>query len=268
MAHYVIGDVQGCYQGLVALCQVIDFDPQRDTLYFAGDLVNRGPASLEVLRFIKALPHKIVVLGNHDLHLLALRANVIDFQKSHTLDDVLAAHDVDELIEWLRRQPLLYVDQQQRFALSHAGILPSWSVDQAIQLAHEVHQVLISDQWPKLMAIMYGNSPLQWSNDLEGNDRLRMIINVFTRMRFLTKEGKLDFDFDGTPQQSPEHLRPWYEMTHQHEDYRLYFGHWAALQAQVSNDHVQSLDAGYVWGGKLFCQRIDDGKCFEVKAYQ
>jgi bis(5'-nucleosyl)-tetraphosphatase (symmetrical) len=270
MAVYAIGDVQGCYDELVKLLDHINYDPTADQIWLAGDLVNRGPNSVDVLRFAKNNPENVrVVLGNHDMHLIAMSAN--NFQHQHhmdTLQQIFDADDCDELIFWLRQQPLIYHDQQLSFSMLHAGLPPQWTLSQAISYADEVHSVIRGDHWHAFFTDMYGNKPNQWSESLTGMERLRYITNCFTRLRYCHNDGRLALKFKGHPDQRPEGQTSWFDMPNRHtaED-RIIFGHWSTLgTGQYGN--VFSLDSGVVWGDKLTAVRIDQDpyQWFEVDA--
>jgi bis(5'-nucleosyl)-tetraphosphatase (symmetrical) len=279
MATYAIGDVQGCFESLLKLIDKIQFDPQHDFLWFAGDLVNRGPHSLEVLRFVKNLGDRaITVLGNHDLYLLALHSSENATAKSiknkegsaHTLDSVLTAPDVTDLLDWLRHQPLIHYDPSLNFALVHAGLAPQWDIFSAISYAHEVENVLRGEQFLELMHHMYGSQPNTWDNNLTGWDRLRFIINCLTRIRFCNKQGKLNFTMKGVPSSvvTSEFL-PWFDIPNrQSKKTRILFGHWSALTSETSKLSLRSdifhLDKGCVWGGALYALRLEDLQAFEV----
>jgi len=267
MPTYAIGDVQGCYDELQNLLSTINFDPDKDTLWFAGDLVNRGPRSLDTLRFIKQLPHVKIVLGNHDLHLLALHHGYS--HDDHDLDDILDAPDRDSLIGWLSTQPLLYVSKEHNAALTHAGIYPLWSLEDAQRYAREVETLLQGDTQKALIDNMYGNTPAVWSEDLTGWDRARFIINVFTRMRFCSAEGELELSTKGKPSEAPLGYAPWYTLPHKlPQDTRVLFGHWAALEGEVDTktgvENRIALDTGCVWGNALTALRIEDDNVFSV----
>ena len=265
MATYAIGDVQGCFDALQALLLKIHFDPTQDVLWFCGDLVNRGPDSLQTLRFVKSLEKKIVVLGNHDLHLLAVAYGTQPQNAGDTIDDILQAPDGEELLTWLRQQPLFYQDEGLNFNLVHAGIPPQWTLSQTLCYAQEVQSVLASNQFTAFIKHMYGNEPLQWSSELQGWDRLRYITNALTRLRFCTPQGQLDLvTKEGIDKQLPGYL-PWFAIQERcHRQDNIVFGHWASLLAQVTTPHVFALDAGCVWGGSLLALRLEDQRRYSV----
>ncbi|WP_035383247.1 symmetrical bis(5'-nucleosyl)-tetraphosphatase [Ferriphaselus sp. R-1] len=263
MATYAIGDLQGCYNEFRHLLERIDFDPARDRLWLVGDLVNRGPGSLEVLRFVRALGDAaITVLGNHDLHLLAVGAGVADLSRGDTLDELLRAPDRDELLHWLRRQRLLHAEGGH--VLVHAGLLPSWTVGQAVALAHEVEQALRGDDYASFLSCMYGNKPMGWSDELTGCKRLRVITNAFTRMRVCTPQGEMEFKFKGETHQIPAGYLPWFEVPGRaSRDATIVVGHWSALGLRVMPGLI-ALDTGCLWGGPLSAVRLEDGALFQV----
>ncbi|MDA1063458.1 MAG: symmetrical bis(5'-nucleosyl)-tetraphosphatase [Proteobacteria bacterium] len=260
MAVYAIGDIQGCYDPLARLLDVLAFDPAADTLWLTGDLVNRGPKSLQTLRFVKSLGDSaIIVLGNHDLHLLALAAGAISpDERFASLDDVLNAPDCQELIDWLRRRPLAHYDKSLNTLLVHAGTHPDWSVQQTLALAAEVeHALQKKNKWKSLLRKMYGNNPHQWSEDLTGKKRLRFIINCLTRMRMLTRKRRLNFAHTGPPFRARQDLLPWFRFAPRAAaEARIVFGHWSTLGLIVLPDLV-SLDTGCVWGSQLTAVRLD-----------
>lgn len=263
MATYAIGDIQGCFQALQLLLQKIDFDPARDRLWLVGDLVNRGPDSLAVLRWARALEDKaVVVLGNHDLHLLAVAYGFAKPHRKDTIDQVLTAPDRDELCAWLRHQRLFYAEGD--YALVHAGLLPQWSVKKAAALAHEVEQELRGKHYLDFFEHMYGNEPKAWSRDLHGMTRLRMITNAMTRLRFCTPEGAMEFDHKGPPEIFPAGHLPWYEAPNRKSaDATIIFGHWSALGLQVRSN-LLALDTGCLWGGDLTAVRLEDRQVYQI----
>lgn len=266
MSTYVIGDVQGCFDELQALLAHIQFNPEADTLWFTGDLVNRGPKSLETLRFIKSLPSFKVVLGNHDLHLLAVHYGKAPLRKDDTLDTILNATDREELIDWLRHQPLFYFDRDKGYAMAHAGLAPAWTLSQAGLLAQEVEGVLKSQTPAYFFEHMYGNQPDGWHDDLRGWDRLRCITNYFTRMRFCYADGRLDLAYKGEISGKPANLIPWFDLPNRvNAHVNILFGHWAALNGTTDAPNIYPLDTGCVWGNCLTALRLEDGKRFSVK---
>jgi bis(5'-nucleosyl)-tetraphosphatase (symmetrical) len=262
MATYAVGDLQGCLQPLQCLLQEVNFDRNNDTLWVVGDLVNRGPQSLETLRFIKSLDSSaVVVLGNHDLHLLAIYYGVRNVSKS--LQEVISAPDVDELMLWLRQQPLLHVDEKLGYAMSHAGLLPTWSIEQAQNYSDEVSAQLQGKKVKRLLQKMYGNSPKRWRDELKGMKRYRAIINAFTRMRFCTASGKLDFDASHTMEPPGPKYKPWFQFPNSgRAGYKFVFGHWAVLAGRVDVPDFYGLDTGCVWGREMTMMRLDDGQTY------
>lgn len=267
MATYAIGDVQGCYGELQLLLEKIQFNSEQDCLWFAGDLINRGPKSLEVLRFIKNLGEKHkVVLGNHDLHCLAVASGVRKASNDDTLQEILQAPDCDELMDWLRHQALFYYDPTLNVAMVHAGIIPQWDIATSQLRAREVEGVLQGENYLELLKEMYGHEPNQWKDSLTGNQRLRLIINIFTRLRVCSEQGECDFSYKGKPGDQKMPFQPWYDVynNRQELDCDIVFGHWAALLGFVQTKRIHGLDTGCVWGNKLRTMRLDDKKIFEV----
>ncbi len=243
---------------LQRLLEALDFDPGRDRLWCTGDLVNRGPDSLAVLRFVKGLGSRAVtVLGNHDLHLLAVAAGVTPMRPADTFGPVLEAPDREALLSWLRHRPLLHQDEELGYTLIHAGLPPSWTVAEAREHAAEVESILRSDRHAAFFAQMYGNQPDRWRPDLKGWDRLRFITNSLTRMRFCDGSGRLDLNCKAAPGQQPDGLLPWFAIPGRRSaEQRLIFGHWAALGGGDFGS-VLGLDTGCLWGGQLSAVRID-----------
>ncbi|RKZ93397.1 MAG: diadenosine tetraphosphatase [Candidatus Parabeggiatoa sp. nov. 1] len=268
MSTYAIGDIQGCFTELQRLLELIRFDVSQDVLWCTGDLVNRGPNSLEVLRFVKGLKERaIVVLGNHDLHLLAVAHGNIEYLKPQdTLAPILNAPDSDELLEWLRYRPLLHHDANLGLTLIHAGLPPQWDLWQAGRCAYEVEEVLRGSKFQKYLANLYGNEPQKWSNQLTGKKRLRFITNCFTRLRYCDAEGKLAMKKKGAPSFdiNKDAEQPWFWWPHRaNSDMQIIFGHWATLGYYAGN-HVYALDSGCVWGGFLTALRLEDKQVFTL----
>jgi bis(5'-nucleosyl)-tetraphosphatase (symmetrical) len=255
VSRYAIGDVQGCYTELRDLVAKLKFSADRDRIWFVGDLVNRGPESLEVLRFVRALgDNAVVVLGNHDLHLLAVACGAQRKRKSDTVDDIFAASDRDALLEWLIHRPLAHHEHGD--LMVHAGLVPQWTVGMALALAREVESALQTD--PRaLFDNMYGDEPKRWSDELEGMERLRFAINVLTRLRVCTSDGEVDLKMKGKPHKGHSALQPWFEHDNRKSrDARIVFGHWSALGLVLRKD-VVGLDSGCVWGGSLTALNLD-----------
>jgi len=247
---YAIGDVQGCFDDLLRLLDSLRFDPSCDQLWFAGDLVNRGPKSLETLRFVKNLGNNAVaVLGNHDMHLLAASCAPKAAQKKDALSQVLEAPDCEELIDWLRFRPLFHYNND--FCLIHAGLPPQWDFKKTKKMAGLVEQTLRSPDYPFFLKQMYGNKPNLWTADLKGTARLRFIVNCFTRMRYCDSNGKLDFANSGPIGSQPKDLLPWFEVPNRKSaDMRIICGHWSTL-GYYEGFNCYAIDTGCVWGGKL-----------------
>lgn len=256
MATWAVGDLQGCADALDDLLERIGYRPG-DQLWFVGDLVNRGPGSLRCLRRVRGLgDDAVVVLGNHDLHLLALASGVDGPRDRDTLGDILAAPDRDELLDWLLHRPLIHHDPSLGATLVHAGLHPDWDLATALDLGAQVADALLRAPGD-LFRQMYGDRPDRWSDDLEGADRLRFAINVLTRMRFLTEDKRLDLETKGGPDEAPAGLRPWFRFQGRAAaDTRVVFGHWSTL-GLLSEPGLLALDTGCVWGGALTAVRLD-----------
>lgn len=266
MAIYAIGDVQGCFDPLQRLIEALPFDPARDRLWFVGDLVNRGPQSLEVLRFVKALGGTArVVLGNHDLHLVMLAEGFGRANKEDTLEAVLTAPDRDELLDWLRAQPLFHV--AEGWAMVHAGLLPAWSVMQAQRLAAEVSAALTAPNYREFLAHMWGSEPAVWDDRLTGWERLRVIVNAMTRMRFVAASGAMEFRAPGAkgpPGQGPAGCLPWFAVPERASaGHPIVCGHWSAL-GFFETPNLLAIDTGCLWGGTLTAVRLDDRRVFRL----
>lgn len=257
MAIYAIGDIQGCYDDLLRLLEQIRFSPETDQLWFTGDLVNRGPKSLETLRFVKSLGDAAVtVLGNHDLHLLATAAQSGKTRKKSSMDDVLQAKDCSELLQWLRHRPLLHC--QGDFCMVHAGLPPQWDLDTAKKMAEKAEKILRGRNYTKYIKLMYGDKPDIWSEKLKGAERLRFTINCFTRMRFCHADGRLDFEHSGPLGTQPPHLIPWFQMPgRKSAGLKIIFGHWSALGYRNENN-CYGIDTGCLWGGQLTALKLDN----------
>jgi len=257
MTVYAIGDVQGCYDDLQSLIEKIHFDPARDTLWFAGDLVNRGKQSLETLRYVKSLGNSaITVLGNHDLHLLAVDAG-FKKDKSGDLAEIMDAPDRRDLLDWLRSRPLLHHDETSGYTLIHAGLSPQWDLATAQRCSSELQSVLSDDDYHDFLAVMYGDEPRAWSESLTGWDRLRYICNCFTRIRFCNKQGELALDHKGSPDSTTDEFIPWFDVPDRKSaSLNLVFGHWSTL-GNHHQDGIYALDTGCVWGGKLTAMKLE-----------
>jgi bis(5'-nucleosyl)-tetraphosphatase (symmetrical) len=257
MAIYAIGDIQGCYHELRRLLDKLGFESDRDKLWLVGDLVNRGPDSLEVLRFVHGLGDAaVVVLGNHDLHLLALGAGNLKYVKRSNLHQVLEAPDRDELLHWLRHRPLMHYDANKGFALVHAGLAPQWDLATALSCAREIESALQGADYADYLHQMYGNEPSRWSESLAGMDRLRFITNCLTRLRFCTTDGTLGLKEKGPPGSQGAGYLPWFEVpSRATRSDRIIFGHWSTL-GYWANANVWGLDSGCLWGGRLTAIRV------------
>ena len=259
MATYAIGDLQGCYDPFRRLLDKLQFDPDKDRLWLTGDLVNRGPKSLKTLRFVKSLDDCVsVVLGNHDLHLLALAHDIrYSGNKFESLWKILAADDCGELLDWLRQRPLARYSRKLNTLMVHAGIPPEWSVKKTLARAREVERRLQGENYVRFLQKMYGNSPDRWSGELRGHNRLRVIVNSLTRMRMLHQDGRLDFTHSGPPDTAAKGLVPWFAVPDAAwRGTRVVFGHWSALGLKVADDLI-ALDTGCVWGRQLTAVRLN-----------
>lgn len=263
MTTYALGDVQGCQPQLRELLKIIEEETPGAMLLFAGDLVNRGPASLETLRMVRDLGERAVaVLGNHDLHLLAVASGIRKMKPGDTIQPILDAPDRDELIDWLRHRPMAHT--AEGLLLVHAGVLPQWDLTMTMELAHEVEHVLRGSDWKAFLAEMYGNSPDEWDDGLIGTARLRCIVNGLTRLRFCTAAGRMEFASKMGTDEAPSGYMPWFDVPDRRtRDDTVVFGHWSTL-GLLLRDNLVSLDTGCVWGGRLTAVRLDDRKLFQV----
>jgi len=262
MATYAIGDVQGCATQLQQLVDRINFEPATDQLWFVGDLVNRGPASLAVLRFIKNLGSKArVVLGNHDLFMLAVAEGIVPLRRKDTIQDVLAAEDRSELVEWLRRQPFHY--REGSFLMIHAGILPQWTIDESVSLAREVESALSGPNYRDILKALFRGLTPRWDPALNGQERLVSIARVLTALRTCTADGDLS-GFSGPPEQAPAGYLPWFRHPHRRRaDITIVCGHWAALGLHIEPT-LLVIDSGCIWGKQLTAVRLEDRRLFQV----
>ncbi|WP_417567263.1 symmetrical bis(5'-nucleosyl)-tetraphosphatase [Marinobacter sp.] len=260
MTDYAIGDIQGCYDRLRDILAKVEFSPSRDRLWVAGDLINRGPSSLETLRYIESLGSSaLVVLGNHDLHLLAVALGGHEARHKDTLTDILEAPDHDRLVDWLRQQALCIHDSARNLVMVHAGLPHIWSVGQAMGYAREVEEVIRGSAAEEYFTHMYGNQPECWDDHLTGMDRWRAITNYFTRMRFIAEDGTLELTTKESAGDAPEGFAPWFRFP-RNDDTRVVFGHWAALEGNTGVDRFIGLDTGCVWGGVLTMMNLDSGE--------
>lgn len=263
MATYAVGDIQGCYTSFSDLLEAIGYSPTRDRLWLVGDLINRGPDSLAVLRW--AMQHEAaveVVLGNHDLHTLAVAEGFVEANRNDTLDELLSAPDRELLLAWLRGRHMAYAEGD--YLMVHAGVLPQWSAQDTVALGAEVEQILRGEDYRFFLSRMYGNDPDRWQPELRGMGRLRVITNALTRLRVCSAEGKMDFRFKGELPDLPPGLLPWFEVPgRKSADTTLIFGHWSALGLQL-RERLIALDTGCLWGGQLSALRLEDRRLYQV----
>lgn len=268
MSTYAVGDIQGCFKELLQLLELIQFNPQVDYLWCTGDLVNRGPNSLEVLRFFKQLGDRaIAVLGNHDLHLLAVSEGYTKYHDpdEDTISDILHAADCEELLNWLRHRPFLHHDPHLNFTMVHAGLAPQWDFTLASQCAHEVETALRSENYRAYLDKMYGDKPKKWSTQLSEWGRLRFITNCFTRLRYCQLNGKLALDKKGSPEKNKGEEVPWFQHPERRSrNMEIIFGHWSTL-GYYAEHGIYALDSGCLWGGALTALRLEDRAVFNVK---
>jgi bis(5'-nucleosyl)-tetraphosphatase (symmetrical) len=263
MSSYVIGDVQGCYDELCELLSKISFNPQTDTLYFLGDLINRGPKNLETINLIRSLPRSSTVLGNHDLHFLAVASGCRQPSNKDTFEDILNSSDLAAIVDWFRQQPLVHSNDEFNCTFVHAGIPHIWTVEKANTLAREVETVLKGDGFVEFLENMYGNTPAIWHDALEGSMRHRTITNYLTRMRFSSDEGELELSHKSKDR--PKGFSPWFNFARNENDLIL-FGHWAALEGSSGKENMLALDTGCVWGRELTAYCLENKRRFSVSA--
>ncbi len=268
MPTYAIGDIQGCYDEFRALLELIKFDSAKDQLWLAGDLVNRGPKSLEVLRFCKQLqPQPIVVLGNHDVFSLAVMQGLLAQSKHDTLTPLVEADDITELWDWLRSQKLFHYDASLNACMVHAGIPPQWDIAKTQQLAKEVETVLQNEHCQDFLSVMEGNKPSLWQDDLQGHDRIRCIVNYLTRLRFCDSQGCMELETKTQIGTQPEGFYPWFRMKNRKvTQTTIVFGHWAALGGQLEEANVVGVDTGCVWGRYLSAYCLEEKTWFRIPA--
>ncbi len=257
--HYLIGDLQGCCDAFERLLATLDFSPSRDRVWVLGDLVNRGPCSLRVLERLAGFGEAATcLLGNHDLHLLAVAHGVRRLHRSDTLGEILCSPRRDHWLDWLRHQRLAVHDSG--WLMVHAGVVPQWSAAQTLALAGEVESMLRSDDLPGFLQVMYGNEPARWDDTLQGPDRWRCIVNALTRIRFCHHDGTLDFQVKESAADAPAHLLPWFDAPERQTcGTPIAFGHWSTL-GRLERDDLLALDTGCVWGGQLTAARVDGGR--------
>ena len=265
MSTYVIGDVQGCFRELQQLLVHIHFNENTDELWFAGDLINRGPNNLETLEFVMSLPKVKTVLGNHDLHFLAIAAGVQKTSKSDTLNDLLQSEKLPAITEWMRYLPLTHFDEKFDCFLVHAGLPPIWKIQDAICYATEVETILQSNDHKEFFAQMYGNLPNTWHEGVENWDRLRLITNYLTRLRYCTVDGMMELTHKADIQ--PDGYAPWFSFRRP-DSATILFGHWAAIEGITHQRNMIAVDTGCVWGRRLTAYRLDDQQLFSVPAFR
>lgn len=258
MATYAIGDIQGCFEAFQALLKKLAFNPAKDQLWLTGDIINRGPQSLETLRYVISLGDAAkVILGNHECHALAVYNGHKRAHKTDTYQTIIDAPDAAELFDWIRTRPFFYEDAELGFSMLHAGVPPQWTLDETRQHARELEAVLQGDDYNQFLATMYGNEPVLWDNTLYGNDRSRFIINSFTRTRYCDQYGNMDFSEKLAPGSQPSHLMPWFEVPNRKTaDTKILFGHWSTLGIHQKNN-AYCLDSGCLWGGQLTAMRLE-----------
>lgn len=268
MATYAIGDIQGCYDEFRLLLDKVQFNPASDRAWLAGDLISRGPKSLEVLNYVYNHQDRFdIVLGNHDLHLLAVYYTNSKLNKKDDLNRILEADNCHKLMKWLRTQPMAVYDKSLNFLMTHAGVPPGWDLKQTLACAYELEETLADkDSATDFFKHMYGNKPNRWQKSLKGKERLRFITNALTRMRFCHADGTLDFKSKSPPGKQDKDLYPWYEISEIQSETRVVFGHWAALQGKAKEKNIYAIDTGCVWGNKLTALRLEDQQRFSVDA--
>ncbi len=263
MSTYAIGDIQGCFDELQQLLEKISYDPGGDELWLVGDLVNRGPKNTSVMDLLMGLDRVTVVLGNHDLHFLAIATGQQTQKPSDTLSDLLTSPKLDRYVDWLRRQPILHYDAIRNLVMVHAGLPPQWSLAQCLARAHEVESALRDDDYMEFLKAMYGNDPDTFDDRQVGMLRLRVITNCLTRLRYCTRDGQLELNHKADIQ--PAGFAPWFSFPRQ-DDVTVLFGHWAALEGRADADFVRALDTGCVWGRELTALRLEDDVRFSIPA--
>jgi bis(5'-nucleosyl)-tetraphosphatase (symmetrical) len=267
VATYIVGDIQGCFEGLQALLKEVEFSPINDRLIAVGDLIGRGTQPLETLDYLYSLEDSFdTVLGNHDLNLLAIYAGIRKSKSNDNLDTLLASPTLKTHINWLKCKPLALMADQDTL-VTHAGLYPQWSVKKALKLSSEVSEQLQSKDWKAFLANMYGNEPSTWKKSLQGVERFRFIVNAMTRMRFIKHHDELDFSCKTSPELAPEHLTPWFNIKNQKlkTNQKVVFGHWASLNGNTKLQQFHALDTGYVWGQSMTIQRLPSGKIFSIE---
>lgn len=272
MSTYVIGDIQGCYKPLRALLKFVRFSPASDTLWCVGDLINRGPQSLDTLRYLQDLGGSVkIVLGNHDLHFIAINEGCAPARSKDTLDPLLRAPDCQQLSDWLRHQSLAHYDSVdtvhglRNFLMIHAGVAPMWTLQDTLNFAAEVEYALQGPKYRKFLRNMYGDEPARWHNGLQGMERLRVITNYLTRARFCNDIGTLRLNVKEGLWAAPRGFKPWFEYERITPRSSILFGHWAALEGRTGRPHVYALDTGYVWGKELTLKCLEDDELYCIE---
>jgi len=274
MSTYAIGDLQGCFSELNELLDIINFNETTDQLWFVGDIINRGPESLACLRFVKSLGNNArTVLGNHELHLLAVANNVCNLHRKDTLDEILNSDDAEELLNWIRNLPLLVNDNELNFVMSHAGLPPQWTLKETQKFAQETEVLLRGDGFNDFIKYLYGDEPDEWTESLKGYDRHRFIINALTRIRYCYADGRLNLTAKNAPGKEASYLIPWYSLPNrQTNKNKIIFGHWSTVHLGNVKDfkqfNVYPLDTGCLWGGYMTAMRLEDEKRFSVTSRQ
>ncbi|BDX05412.1 symmetrical bis(5'-nucleosyl)-tetraphosphatase [Planctobacterium marinum] len=266
MSIFVVGDIQACYSGLKKLLLKVGFNPKQHKLWAVGDLIGRGPQALETIEFLMSLGDSFnTVLGNHDLHFLAVSQGIREVKGKDGFAELLQSSKKNLIIQWLREKPLAAVPEEG-FFLSHAGLYPLWSEREALKLAQETSQFLKSDKWRRLLEYMYGNEEQRWTDNLSGLERHKFVIDAFTRMRFVDQKAGLNLQLKTTPKDAPPGIFPWFQHPDLRHESQLLFGHWAALEGNNPNERIHALDTGYIWGGKMTAINLKDLKTVSVKA--
>jgi bis(5'-nucleosyl)-tetraphosphatase (symmetrical) len=266
MANYVVGDIQGCCQPLLTLLNDINFNPQKDTLWPVGDLIGRGLEPLETLKLLISLGDSCKpVLGNHDLHFLAVAAGIKEDKPANAFSDLLQHKNLSSFVDWIRHKPLASMITKD-IAVVHAGLYPNWSLKKLIKYSQKVENVLQSESWQHLLSIMYSDMPEHWDKAISKDEKLRFIINACTRMRYIDAEGALELKTKLSPEEAPKHIQPWFKKVNPSlkETQRVIFGHWAALDGVTGCRQSVALDTGYIWGGKLSMLKIESDQLFST----
>ena len=265
MATYVIGDVQGCFEQLKMLLDKINYNPNNDTLWFAGDIVNRGPDSLATVRFIMQQKKAITILGNHDISLLARAFNAIDAKSKDTFEDILLAEDKDILIDWLLHRPLVHYSEEFKTIMVHAGIPPQWNLNQALRYSAEIEDKLQKGNPKNFLQSIFHESEDTWSDNLTGTKRYCYIVNALTRMRFCYPNGKLELKTKDDLDSRPKDTYPWFSILNRElSSYEIVFGHWASIKGITNQNNVHALDTGCIWKGSLTAMRLEDKRLFSI----